>query len=237
MELLILGYHPTEYLETVASYLNQCGIYCYIEKTAIDDYTISIDDYSQHVFEVNCICQEWNPSNIVKKIENLSTDRLNISHVIHISHIKWFSEFRYNVDENWKEMDKWVSWDVIQKKTRSAFPSANIGWVLFGAEKISLCSQFFQGKDNDIALRLSLPVLYDIDMPALMQRFLVEIGEENFCQSIKEHNDIVGFMFSLFPEADEICISEKANIYRTLYTFLQASGAECKLLYDSLFRL
>lgn len=235
MELLVIGERPTEYLETVSCYLNQCGIYCNVVQTAVGTYTVRIDDYTRPPFEISCVCEELNPSNVIKKTEKLSADFKNATYVVNISNIKWLPEFQYNVDENWREVDQWISWEVYQKRIRSTFCSAKFGWVFSGAERISMCSQFFQDVENDIALHLSLQPLCGADIPALMQRFLIEIGEEKFLESINKSDDIAGFMFSPFFDASKNYISEKTNVYWILYSFLQSSGPDSQKLYYSLF--
>lgn len=235
MELLVLGDRPVEYLETVSSYLQQCGVYCGLTRAASGTFVIHIDDYLRPPFEIECVCEELDPLNVMRKTEKLGLVFQDVPNVISISSVKWFSEFQYNVDENWWGIDRWVSWDVYQKKVRSAFPSAKFGWVFSNAEKISMCNRFFQEEKNAAALHLSLQPLRSADVPALMERFLNEIGEEKFLKGLSGYDDTVGFMFSSSPDADTNCIGEKTNIYWTLYSFLQTSGAEGQDLYHSLF--
>lgn len=234
MELLVLGDRPAEYIETAVGYLNQCGVYCCMTRTEAGAFTIEIDDYLQPSFQIDCVCEELNPLNVLGRLGELSVVR-NVPNVINISNIKWFPEFRYNVDEDWWGIDQWTGWDVYWKKVRSAFHSAKFSWVFSSAEKISMCSRFFKDGENAAALHLSLRPLCDTDIPELMERFFIEIGEERFWQGTRSSCDTVGFLFSRGTDVNLNRISEKTNIYWVLYSFLQASGPESQKLYESLF--
>lgn len=234
MKLLVLGDHPAEYIETVAGYLNQCGVSCGLTRTAAGAFTIEIDDYLQPPFQIDCVCEELDPLNVMKRVGELAAIQ-DAPYVIHIANIKWFPEFRYNVDENWWGIDQWVSWDVYWKKVRLVFPAANFSWVFSNAEKVSLCSRFFQAGENVAALNLSLRPPHGTNIPELMERFFVEIGEERFGQRVCSSGDTVGFLFSPDAGVSLNQISEKTNIYWVLYLFLQGSGPESQALYESLF--
>lgn len=234
MKLLVLGDRPAEYIETAAGYLNQCGVCCCMTRTAAGAFTIEIDDYLHSPFQIDCICKELNPLNIVGKAEELSVIQ-DVSNVINISSIKWFPEFRYNVDEDWWGIDQWAGWDIYWKKVRSVFQSAKFSWVFSNTEKISMCSRFFEDSENSPALHLSLQPLCTTNIPELMERFFCEIGEERFWQGASSSHDTVGFLFSPLTNVNLNQISEKTNIYWVLYSFLQASGPESKNLYEILF--
>ncbi len=234
MELLVLGERPAEYIGTAADYLNQCGVYCGVTRTAAEAFTLEIDDYLQPPFQIDCVCEELDPLNVMGRVGNLAAFR-DVPNVVNISSVKWFPEFRYNVDENWWGIDQWVGWDVYWKKTRSAFPAAKFGWVFSGAEKIFMSSRFFQDEENAAALRLSLQPLRGTDIPELMERFFTEIGEERFLQGIRGSDDTAGFLFSPGADVNLNRISEKTNIYWALYSFLQTSGPKSQKVYESLF--
>lgn len=234
MELLVLGDRPAEYIEMTAGYLNQCGIYCCETRTAAGTFTIEIDDCLQSPFQIDCTCEELNPIDAIRKLEELSVIR-DVPNVISISNIKWFPEFRYNVDEDWRGIDQWVDWDIYRKKIRSVFQSAKFSWVFSNAEKISMCSRFFEDRKNSPALHLSLQPPCNTNIPELMERFFIEIGEERFWQETRSRCEAVGFLFSPDINVNLNQIGEKTNIYWTLYSFLQASGPESNKLYERLF--
>lgn len=226
MKLMFIGTNISYYMDALIECLNHAGIYCSMTYKG-QKCQITLDDIADSPLVIECFCHELQPVSAIKQLNSIEAEFKGVTHIINVFSIKWFAEFRYNVDEDWKDAERWTRPDIYQKMLRSlAGQDTRFIWVFSEAEKILESNYFFLGKENEEYFRLTLSSseqYYSKDIQDKIMEFLKEIGEDRFVGSMFNDNnsDTVGFAFSS-SDADNGMISEGMNDFWMLYTFLAA---------------
>lgn len=230
MKVVLLGVGTVPYLYEIQRCLDSQGIICKIKQQeqsleAVQGYQIKLETATDFD-DIEVICCETPPLEAVNCLKRVGSYLQMATHIINIVPIKWFSEFRYNVDNHWEGIEHWIQPYIYQRTLYSlTAKSAQISWVLAEAEKAGVSNSFFSHDKNSQMFTIS-PQESDFDETAIqtiVKNFLCDIGELVFCQQMRE-NEFVGLGFSS-SGIGEYLISERANQFWVLNSFSQVLKA------------
>ncbi|MDE7260622.1 MAG: hypothetical protein K2N78_00950 [Oscillospiraceae bacterium] len=237
IKVAILGSKTVTYLHEVLECLDEQGIACKLtqqherDQKGMQKFQLRMDMVTAAAV-MDVICCEVPPLGTVERLKEAEACLRTASHIINPIPIKWFAEFRYNVDSSWGKVEQWTRPHMYQRElhvlsNRDAF----VSWVLTGAEKARLSSSFFDHAENSAVFTEfpSEPHSSEDTVQEVMQKFLNDIGESVFLQQMGE-KDIVGLGF-FTSGTDGYLVSERASRFWVLRSFSQVLHTAG--LYDS----
>lgn len=240
IKLVISGDGTVRYLYHILQCLHTCGISSTInqqtQQTSAPGYLVQLESITGPGAVIEAVCCQIPPHKAVESLQKESFHLQTASHIINLLPIKWFPEFRYNVDSSWAKVDQWVKPLIYQRALHAlSGSSTQISWVLTEAEKAGISSGFFDHPENHAVFTVSPEQLDGKEpaMQAVIENFLNDIGEETFCQQMGE-NEFAGFGFSA-SGADGYLVSESANrfwLLRSVLPVLKSAGMDRDMVLE-----
>lgn len=236
IKVAILGRKTVTYLHEILECLDEQGIAYNLtsqheqDQKGMQKFQLRMDMVTA-VAVVDVICCEIPPLGAMDRLKEAEACLQTASHIINLIPIKWFAEFRYNVDSSWGKVEQWIRPHLYQRElyalsNRDAF----VSWVLTEAEKAGLSSSFFDHVENSAAFTdfTAEPHSGEEAVQAVVENFLDDIGESVFLQQMGE-KDVIGL--GLFTSGtDGYWVSERASRFWVLRSFSQVQRATG--LYD-----
>lgn len=236
VKVAILGSKTVPYLHKVLECLDGQGIACKLtlqheqNQEGIQKFQLRMDAVTAAAV-MDVICCEIPPLGTVDRLKEAEAYLRTALHIINLIPIKWFAEFRYNVDSSWEKVEQWIRPHMYQRKLHAlSNRDASVSWVLTEAEKIGLNSGFFDHTENSAVFTdfPAEPHSSNETVQAVMKNFLDDIGENIFLQQMGE-KEMVGLGF-FTSGTDGYLVSERASRFWVLRSFSQALRAAG--LYD-----
>lgn len=230
-KVAILGSKTVIYLHEVLECLDGQGIACKLtlqherDQEGIQEFQLRMDAVTVAAV-MDVICCEIPPLGTADRLKGVETCLRTASHIINLIPIKWFAEFRYNVDSNWEKVEQWIQPHLYQRELYAlSNRDASVSWVLTEAEKAGLSSSFFDHAENSTVFTdlPAEPHSNEETVQKVMKNFLNDIGESVFLQQMGE-KDIIGLGF-FTSGTDGYMVSERASRFWVLRSFSQVLRA------------
>lgn len=231
IKVAILGSKTVIYLHEVLECLDEQGIAYKLtprhgpDQRGMQKFQLEMDMVTAAAV-MDVICCEIPPLGAMDRLKEAEAYLRTASHIVNLIPIKWFAEFRYNVDSSWEKVDQWTKPYMYQRELHAlSNRDASVSWVLTGAEKAGLSSGFFDHAENS-AVITDLPAephSNEETVQKVMEDFLNDIGESVFLQQMGEKDRSgLGFFTS---GTDGYLVSERASRFWVLWSFSQALRA------------
>lgn len=229
MKIAIIGIGATDYLKKVIFYLTQqnrkCGLNLIYDSECLMKYELEVQDFVDNTCRIECSCIEFSLIDALDDMAKYRAEIQNADKIINLFPVKCFPALRYNVDEEWSNIDSWVLPMSYQRKLSSLVGDGKIViWIFHGLEKMEMFNCIFKDQKLSTVLKnpeRALKDKSDIKFDEVIRAFFEEIGEKEFGDAIQGDLQYFGFQCvpSVLPD-----LGERAMKFWCLYSFSAIYG-------------